>query len=1377
MTKEQRNNIKRRPLALILIIALCIGILPINQTPASKAASRAGYGLSNPSTSSDGVTTWDCVWFGNYPQSDATGATKEPIKWRVLSVNGDDAFLLADQNLDCQKYNDTWVDVTWETCTMRSWLNGYGAGANVCETDYSADNFLDNAFNASEQAAIRNTAVSNEDNPYYGTEGGNNTIDKVYLLSINEVLNPSYGFHSDPDEYAESRRAKNTAYAKEQGVWTNTSGEYAGNGDWWLRSPGYYSSRASFVYINGYVFKYCSDVIDVIVAARPALHLNLSSTSSWSYAGTVTSKGGENVTGTPVPVQTATPAGDSAPDLSLFDDASGTIKSDGISKYLISDWNFKSPTFPVKIKKDYKEDGSYTIKATIGIGKKDVLDQESSWSQYKKQVEKFKKNTGKTSELTRLIQAYDGKAGTFSVTDKIKAKPTLGFMGYYELEYDKNDKLISQEGGGAATASWSGKKTWQSVVMAGPIPIPLYFDLTGGLDLEAALGIKFSSPTQSSWTGSLKLKPSLSLGGGLGVSGVATVGVEGNGGFTFQAIPWSKMDYAASISLKAYIAFILDWSWQLPGAELSGNVWDTTSGTRRKGTLNSYGSFTSDSLSLTNRSYAKKTTEWNGRTESAQSRKGQGLRSLAKNSGYSSMDISVLQEYIMPNTIPQIERVAGKTVMVFQSNAADRKTADSSCLMYSVLEGGSWSEPKAVYDNGTCDLYSSMRVVNDTLYLVWQKEKSGITDSEDAAEILDDMEEKSEICFARFDPQENSFEDISYVTNDSVVDMMPVIVENTEDVQIVWIRNTDNDFFNASGANCVITSKLENGIWTAPEQVTVIDEYTGELAAAMADGKLAVSYVTTDMDSTGEYEVQTTVRLAVDGVVSTVSEEEASAQSIHFHKGQLYYLQDSFLHKVDVTDGSDELILMESDQNQEDSETEQESGNGCVGSAYRIYETAGKTAVIWTEATEEGCRILSSVKGEDGFSQPVTLYESGKSIQNFDAVLLEDGNWQFVCNEKDLVDGDERVSLLFVQKESLPKLSLEYITAEESQIEEGLMPLQIAVANKGETEITSYTLQIQLADGNVVEKTIPCSLRPGESAVLTESIDVSDISDTSLLIVSILAQGQKETEGTSQTAQVGNTDVSLRLAKQTSDDLEKVTLTAIVTNESSIGTKAEVKWYEKDTDKLLKTESVGEVPAGGSRQIDMELSAEDVLLGSADAKYYYAAVTAEKTDYNETNNTDYAAVYPEEIKRVFPQGSATPDSPVASPVQDQHPAVADATSSGTGTSSQTASSGSSKTSGSYKAPAKVTALKLKAKKKALQVSWKKVSGASGYQIWYSTSKKFKKKSAKTVKKPKLTIKKLKSGKTYFVKVRAYTLKNGKKVYGAWSKTMKKKVKK
>ena len=92
-------------------------------------------------------------------------------------------------------------------------------------------------------------------------------------------------------------------------------------------------------------------------------------------------------------------------------------------------------------------------------------------------------------------------------------------------------------------------------------------------------------------------------------------------------------------------------------------------------------------------------------------------------------------------------------------------------------------------------------------------------------------------------------------------------------------------------------------------------------------------------------------------------------------------------------------------------------------------------------------------------------------------------------------------------------------------------------------------------------------------------------------------------------------------------------------------------------------------------------------------------------------------------------------------------------------------------------PAKVKEVKLTAKKKKLNVKWKKVSGATGYEVTYATNNKFtKNKKTVKVKKNKVTINRLKSKKRYFVKVRAYKKANGDINYGKWSKVVKKKTK-
>ena len=288
-----KNRRGRCLVSALIIMALVVSsfVLPVHISKSSAVESASSYGLSNP-TISNGVTTWDCIYFGNYYQSNSS--TKEPIKWRVLSVDGNDAFLLADQNLDDKPYNEEYTDVTWATCTLRTWLN---------------DTFLNTAFTSAEQAAIKNTTVVNDDNPYTGTEGGENTTDKVYLLSIAEASNTAYGFNGEFRTASETREAKNTAYAKERGAWTSTSTEYEGDGYWWLRSSGYSGYDASDVGYIGYGNARGGSVYNVNDAVRPVFHLNLSTSNLWRYAGKVVANGaGGSAQTTPTPLQpTSTP--------------------------------------------------------------------------------------------------------------------------------------------------------------------------------------------------------------------------------------------------------------------------------------------------------------------------------------------------------------------------------------------------------------------------------------------------------------------------------------------------------------------------------------------------------------------------------------------------------------------------------------------------------------------------------------------------------------------------------------------------------------------------------------------------------------------------------------------------------------------------------------------------------------------------------------------------------------------------------------------------------------------------------------------------------------------------------------------------------------
>lgn len=314
-------------------------------SPGNVPGDNADHGLRNPTINSDGITTWDCVWFGSYwDRNDSNhdnkvdeNDSKSAIMWRVLSVHGSDAFLISDTVLDCQRYNEKGEEITWETCTLRSWLNGYGPEANKQGKDYRGQGFIHNAFTEDERRAIRTTTVVNEDNYLFGTEGGNDTADRVYLLSYDEVTDPAYGFPFE-DTYDDrfdkggrvARMAEYLPFVQSREAWTGNFVHYSIDfgrikyAHWWLRSPGACQYYATCVDVLGHLTGtsytepgWLKSASSPNVMIRPVLHLDLGvgaasgTVSPWSYAGTVCSNGQKDIKlkgmGGPGPTKTPMP--------------------------------------------------------------------------------------------------------------------------------------------------------------------------------------------------------------------------------------------------------------------------------------------------------------------------------------------------------------------------------------------------------------------------------------------------------------------------------------------------------------------------------------------------------------------------------------------------------------------------------------------------------------------------------------------------------------------------------------------------------------------------------------------------------------------------------------------------------------------------------------------------------------------------------------------------------------------------------------------------------------------------------------------------------------------------------------------------------------
>lgn len=180
------------------------------------------------------------------------------LYWMVLTVEEDRALILSERALEFRMFHPLRDDVTWEQSELRDYLN---------------NEFLYSNFTSAERQLILPAWITNEDNRWFGTSGGNDTLDYLFLLSIEEVTE----FFGDSGQLGDRYHQDNfwwgirDQYSPER-ITRNPAGVMSW---WWLRSPGNYNSGAVMVSPRGNVHVAGYNELRGGAWIRPALWLDL----------------------------------------------------------------------------------------------------------------------------------------------------------------------------------------------------------------------------------------------------------------------------------------------------------------------------------------------------------------------------------------------------------------------------------------------------------------------------------------------------------------------------------------------------------------------------------------------------------------------------------------------------------------------------------------------------------------------------------------------------------------------------------------------------------------------------------------------------------------------------------------------------------------------------------------------------------------------------------------------------------------------------------------------------------------------------------------------------------------------------------------------
>ena len=1289
--KKQRKHINlSRITAFILSIAMLAGFCPqgvsFADIPITLPKVNAAENISNPRIVKDSSmdagqkVTWDCVYFGKYPQSEITskdgsiyntlknatgwdenndiriGEAKyrrlkgedatytrsdqggqydwkdnyktyhyfkyEPIKWRVLNRSGNDALLLADIALDDQKCNTNDEYVTWETSSMRSWLNGYGASMNEPKTDYSKKNFINSAFSSIQRNGIKTTSVVNNNSIIYGTESENNIADKVFLLANSEDYKDvatSYGFDFENDVYGdEAKRSRCSAYAYAMGTWRYhpIDNDERHTVYWWYHVVDKDDMASSIDFSGNPVGV---GVVSDDIGVRPALHLNLSSTNLYSYAGTVCSDAMKESDNPSEPDEPDTPNQPTQPDKpgtatgTRTEESNVDIEIDGGVDFTIpenvpilggGDVSLDYGKIPITFK---REDNTYRI----GIGVQDM--NKKDWTTFKKFVE-----TQKESYRKGMNSLLASKFGTASMG--MSVEPEMEAYGYVEGTITKTNGVESAGGKLVVEIKGTAKQEWQTVVVV--VPVVIKVKGTAGTKADFSVGFDFNK-SKVYTKGKVELTlPSVRLTGGIGVSYIADISVYGEAK-NLVTVESDGKDNDITASLEGALgvsAKALCFSYE---KEFLNGSFDYLS-TKKKSKARMYARAL-PKLEPEAKDYEIQrvdSSSWDGSAVAEQTAKPRSIKRAASEKNISGTVTTLLSD-VYASAKPQLLQTAsGKKLLIFTTDMGDRTTGNHTAVVYSIYNERGWSIPKLIDDDGTADFDAVAAVDGENVYVTWINAKRTFTPEEaEAEDFMTKLAAETEVHAAKITLNGNTGTVTKYpaITDNTIADLHPSITVKNHVPYIAWNSNSANDILKGIGTNTVYLASLNGNAFTT-KKLSEENKPVQSVAIGNLDNDVVTAY-TLNSGTEENPQVQLT---AVNAKGRTTIAANGQNLSPSFAKIDgssvlLWYAQDaegSSLNYIDTIDGEVESYIED---------------DAVISADYTVVDGGDSQLLICSSekenAEETGRNLYAYVIRDGEVYEPVTLTD----LEGYAAV--PSGIWNGTAYEYLFTRTDVNITENTVTENTdlcitsvVPQSRL--VIGDIDYTQEEVMPdadasITVPVKNNGLTNCGEGKVQI-VYNGNVIgQADLENGITSGETQDVTVDLTVpGDAVAKEILKVEAISDKNTTADSTKNIQSAGS---ELALSVEQEED----NITAIVDNNSAFDTTAALTLKAGDASgKVLKTINLGNVESYDT--VEKTFTKEELKKLGSDTVYMEVSGDAEESI--KSDNTAFVYVGTEELK-------------------------------------------------------------------------------------------------------------------------------------------------
>lgn len=800
---------------------------------------------------------------------------------------------------------------------------------------------------------------------------------------------------------------------------------------------------------------------------------------------------------------------------------------------------------------------------------------ETEWMNLKKEIKGISDNLKGSKDAFKDYQKL--------LKNKVKKDRTktskgfnIGVLGYLEFDLSNGITLVD------SYVSLNGEFSFSLTQQFAAWVVPLYASLTA----KAAVGVE----TQRAkivddpnlpllFDVRLLINPSLKISGGVGVKKAVSVGVYGKGSIPFEnnfITKYRNVSVAGEMGIEAEL-FLL--STEIPIIDGKFVIYDGYYGQSLRllrsfedDYINKSTSQIQTNVSVISRDYADGTSEWLGEYPIS-------LYSLADN----GVTFNVLQTSIFDQTNPQLVSFGDNVMMVWVQDDASRDTYNRMRLVYSLYdaENDSWSEPKAVYDDGHNDAYSSLATDGENVYVAWQKIDKTVT--ADDATSIDVFLENSEIFVAKYDATNDCFVNATKLTDNEVYDYMPSVVVNNGNAVAYYATNSDN---NLMGTDNNTLHRHEIG--ETAEVLANNQSYIISATPEIVNGTEKLSYsIDTDGDMSTSNDI-TVYTISNDATTSFGKDENEVAYTFADYS---------------MLDGTETLFV--SDMNniyyEQNGETKTVfNGSRLIEGNIGFVEQETGLSILWTENNEVGGNEFWTTSYEDGaWTEPVQISNiGGFKVSKVDVAMLG-GKLVGVCNMNEMTLDEEsgtytegEANLCSFTANDFTDISVDIYMVDESTIIPGeTSSIDVYVNNVGTTDVTSIEFLLSDTLGTNTTVTKEVNIKSGATELVTLDYLVPENNAATALTVSASIPGieESDTRDNTESIEIGKGDLSI-IESEIVNFGDNYILKAVVENNSAVEAEGVVvsAIFNNPDDEPFEQNEIG--PLAKEQYVDYELA-------------------------------------------------------------------------------------------------------------------------------------------------------------------------------------------